>query len=153
MNRYYMIRRLRGPIWLLMVGVIALLNQAHILTWGHAWPLLLILAGVLKLAERAAFSADFDTAGFPPMPGQPYGQPPYPGAYPGAYPGTNQAPYPGTAQAPFQGSHAAAQQPAAPAQGFANASYPQSAHPSEPETGTAIIPAPPTGLVKSGEGE
>ena len=52
MNRYILIRRLRGPAFLLLVGVIALLNQMDILSWGHAWPLFLILAGVLLLAER-----------------------------------------------------------------------------------------------------
>ena len=74
MSRYILIRRLRGPAFLLMVGVIALLNQADVLSWGHAWPLFLILAGVLLLAERAALAAE--------------GYPPYPGQYPaGGYPG------------------------------------------------------------------
>jgi hypothetical protein len=81
MSRYILIRRLRGPAFLLLVGVIALLNQADILSWGHAWPLFLILAGVLLLAERAALA----TEGYPPYPGA------VPGAYPEQYPG---APYP-----------------------------------------------------------
>jgi hypothetical protein len=68
MSRYILIRRLRGPAFLLLIGVIALLNQADILTWGHAWPLFLILAGVLLLAERAAFAGD----GYTPYPGVPY---------------------------------------------------------------------------------
>jgi hypothetical protein len=88
MSRYIMIRRLRGPAYLLLVGVIALLAQAHILGWGKSWPLFLILAGVLMLAERAALAAE---GGSPPMPypGAPYqgpidpraatGIPPYPG--------------------------------------------------------------------------
>jgi len=79
MSRYILIRRLRGPAFLLLVGVIALLNQADVLSWEHAWPLFLILAGVLLLAERAALA----TEGYPPPPG-PY-QAPYPGApYAGA---------------------------------------------------------------------
>lgn len=78
MSRYILIRRLRGPAFLLLVGVIALLSQAGILSWGHAWPLFLILAGVLQLAERAAFSSD----GYTTYPGVPYagtqpGAPPY----------------------------------------------------------------------------
>jgi hypothetical protein len=68
MSRYILIRRLRGPAFLLLVGVIALLNQADILSWGHAWPLFLILAGVLLLAERAALANE----GYPPYPGAPY---------------------------------------------------------------------------------
>lgn len=78
MSRYILIRRLRGPAFLLLVGVIALLNQADVLSWGHAWPLFLILAGVLLLAERAALSVE----GYPPYPGQ-YPPPGYPaGTYP-----------------------------------------------------------------------
>jgi hypothetical protein len=85
MSRYILIRRLRGPAFLLLVGVIALLHQADVLSWGHAWPLFLILAGVLLLAERAALA----TEGYPPYPGTgggPY-QAPYAGApYAGAEP-------------------------------------------------------------------
>lgn len=71
MNRYILIRRLRGPAFLLLVGALALLNQADILTWGHSWPFFLILAGVLALAERAALAADGPYAGTP-YPGAPY---------------------------------------------------------------------------------
>jgi hypothetical protein len=92
MSRYILIRRLRGPAFLLLVGVIALLAQAHILSWGHSWPLYLILAGVLALAERAALSAE----GYPPPPyqGAPYQGGPYPGV---PYSGT---PYAGAPNPP-----------------------------------------------------
>jgi hypothetical protein len=78
MSRYIMIRRLRGPAFLLLVGALALLNQANILHWGKSWPCFLILAGVLALAERAAMAAE----GYPPVtyPGAPYPGAPYPGA-------------------------------------------------------------------------
>lgn len=65
MNHYILIRRLRGPAFLLLVGVIALLAQMNILGWGQSWPLFLILAGVLILAERAALAAE----GYPSYPG------------------------------------------------------------------------------------
>ncbi|KAA6463240.1 hypothetical protein DYQ86_07955 [Acidobacteria bacterium AB60] len=78
MSRYILIRRLRGPAFLLLVGIIALLHQADVLSWGHAWPLFLILAGVLLLAERAALASE--------------GYPPYPGAMPGQYPASPYAP-------------------------------------------------------------
>jgi Domain of unknown function (DUF5668) len=74
MNAWLLIRRLRGPAFLIMVGVTALLNQWGVLSFGRSWPLYLILAGVLGLAERAALTLA------PPSP---------PGVYPGAY-----APYP-----------------------------------------------------------
>jgi hypothetical protein len=68
MNRYFMIRRLTGPSILLLLGIIALLHQAGLVHWDLFVPLLLILLGVLKLAEHAVLAAE-----------------PYP---PGSYPGT-----------------------------------------------------------------
>ena len=90
MNRYIFIRRLRGPAFLLLVGVIALLNQADILSWGHAWPLFLILGGVLLLAERAALVGQ-PVPQYPgtQYPGSQYQGTPYQG---GAYPATPYAP-------------------------------------------------------------
>lgn len=58
MNRWYQLRRLRGAAYLILVGVLALLNQWHILSWDKSWPLFLIVAGLLGVAERAAWSAD-----------------------------------------------------------------------------------------------
>ena len=70
MNRYFMLRRLTGPMILLLVGVIALLHQMHMVHWGIFVPLLLILLGVMKLAERASLEADSSwqhpNAGQPP---------------------------------------------------------------------------------------
>jgi hypothetical protein len=84
MSRYIMIRRLRWPAILLLAGVVALLHETGAI--DHFWhlfiPLLLILLGVMLLAERAALAAE---GGYPPYPGAPYAGAPYPGApYPGA---------------------------------------------------------------------
>ena len=89
MSRYILIRRLYGPMFLLLVGVNALLNQAHILYWSQTWPFYLILWGMMKLAERAALASE----GYPqwpqpqagwqqaqPTPTQPYPPAPAPGA-------------------------------------------------------------------------
>ena len=57
MNSWLLIRRLRGPAFLILVGITALLNQWGILSFSRSWPLYLILAGVLGLAERAAVAA------------------------------------------------------------------------------------------------
>ena len=75
MNRWLLIRRLRGPAFLLMFGVTALLHEWHWLSFGQSWPLYLILAGVLALAERAAFTIP-DPSQMPPQ------YPPYAGSYP-----------------------------------------------------------------------
>lgn len=73
MNRYVLIRRLQAPAYILLTGVIALLAEWHILGWGRSWPLYLILAGVLKLAERAALATmdPMDIPGGYSSPGQP----------------------------------------------------------------------------------
>lgn len=86
MNRYIMLRRLRWPAILLLLGVVALLHQMGV---EHVWhifvPLVLILLGVFMLAERAVLSTE---GGFPPYPGAPGV------SYPqGAY--TTGTPYPG----------------------------------------------------------
>jgi len=76
MNRYILIRRLRGPAILLLLGVIALLHEANLVDgWSLFFPLLLILIGVLKLAERAALAAAGDVATYPGTP-YPYGAQP-----------------------------------------------------------------------------
>jgi hypothetical protein len=85
MNRYILIRRLRGPAVLLLIGVMALLAQARILGWGQSWPLILILLGLLLLAERAALAAE----GYPPPPGGPWQDATH-GTGQGAGPGTSQ---------------------------------------------------------------
>jgi hypothetical protein len=70
MNQWLMIRRLRGPAFLLLVGVTALLNQWDILSFGRSWPLYLILLGLLSLAERAAL-AQANLEAYDPITGQP----------------------------------------------------------------------------------
>jgi hypothetical protein len=97
MNHYIMIRRLRNPAILLLIGVLALLDQLSVIDHFWRWfvPLLMILLGVLMLAERAMLAA----GGLPqgPYPGQPYGSP---------YPGST---LDGSPQAPTTGSPASAQ--------------------------------------------
>ena len=91
MNRYILIRRLTWPAILLLLGVVALLHEADLVSWNLFLPLLLILIGVLKLAQRAALAAAGD-------------EPQYPGTYPGApYPYTGGVnPAAGSQQAPAQ---------------------------------------------------
>jgi hypothetical protein len=70
MNTWLLIRRLRGPAFLILLGITALLNQWGVLSFSRSWPLYLILAGILGLAERAAIAA---------------APPAVPPAYPGTY--------------------------------------------------------------------
>jgi hypothetical protein len=93
MNRYILIRRLRGPAILLLLGTILLLHETGLVDfWSLFFPLLLILIGVLKLAERAALAADGDPT---PYPGAPY---PYAAAANPA--ATTAQPQPGTSIVP-----------------------------------------------------
>lgn len=84
MNRYILIHRMTGPAVLLLLGLVALLSQAHVVHFSIFVPLLLILIGVIKLAERAALT------GYEyPAPGAGYGPgmgPQGPGAAYGAGP-------------------------------------------------------------------
>ena len=80
MNCYILIRRLRWPAIVLLAGVIALLRQMGAI--DHFWhlfiPLLLIMLGILLLAERMALSAE--EAAMPNGPYSGYGNMPYPNA-------------------------------------------------------------------------
>ena len=97
MNKYILIRRLRGPAILLLLGIVALLHEADLIDfWGMFIPLLLILIGVLKLAERAALAAAGDEV---PYPGSPY---PYGAAAQYGQYGAAAQPQPGTAMVPAQ---------------------------------------------------
>ena len=90
MSRYILIRRLRWPAILLLIGVLALLHQAGVIPyfWRLFWPLLLIMMGVLMLAERTALAAEGDSL----FPGAPWQGTPQPGAgTPGAGSGTQQS--------------------------------------------------------------
>lgn len=97
MNRYILIRRLRGPAILLLLGTILLMHQAGLVDfWRLFVPLLLILIGVLKLAERAALAAGGDEPPYGSYPGSPY---PY-GAAPSPTAAAAVPPQPGTSIVP-----------------------------------------------------
>jgi hypothetical protein len=79
MNTWLLIRRLRGPAFLILFGVTAMLHQWGVLSFGRSWPLYLILAGLLGLAERAALTmgTPIPDPGWYPA-GQPYAGQTYP---------------------------------------------------------------------------
>jgi hypothetical protein len=86
MNHYFMIRQLKLPAILLLVGVLALLDKTGVIDHFMRWfvPLLLILLGVLMLAERAALATD---SGYPEGS---YPEQPFPGPYQGPNLGSTQ---------------------------------------------------------------
>ena len=98
MNRYILIHRLRGPAILLLIGMLALLDQTGVIHhfWGWFWPLMFITIGALMLAERAALASEdyYPPQSYPGYPGAPY-----PGVDPNLQP-AQQATQPGTAIVP-----------------------------------------------------
>ncbi|HTX42663.1 MAG TPA: hypothetical protein VMD25_12585 [Acidobacteriaceae bacterium] len=89
MNQYLFLRRMRGPILLLIFAVTAVLAEYTSIGYDKSWPLYIIALGLLKLAENAVLAQNP-----PPVP------PPYPGypaqaGYPG-YPRAGTPPGPTT---------------------------------------------------------
>jgi hypothetical protein len=80
MNRFFLIRRLRWPAVLLLLGSVLMLKQLGVIEhfWSLFIPLLLITLGLLLLAERMSLTAEGD---FPSgYAGSPYAASTYPGA-------------------------------------------------------------------------
>jgi hypothetical protein len=48
---------LRFSVWFAALGALFLLDAFHLLPWRHSWPLLIILAGVMAILQRAAYQA------------------------------------------------------------------------------------------------
>ena len=78
--RLRVFRALRGSVWIALVGLLFFLDQFDILSWGHSWPLFIILAGVMTVLERAAYSAAVAAGPAPFDPTYPAGYPNYPPA-------------------------------------------------------------------------
>lgn len=51
-STFPVVRAVRGPLLLIALGVLFLVDQSGGLSFFRTWPILVILYGVLKLAER-----------------------------------------------------------------------------------------------------
>jgi hypothetical protein len=49
-----LIRALRGPVLLIAFGVLLALGNLSVIRFGSSWPILVIVYGVMKLAEATA---------------------------------------------------------------------------------------------------
>ena len=65
------IRAIRGPILLMVLGALILIDHRGDVSFWRTWPLLLITGGLLVLAERAAIRENPWAAATPPPPMQP----------------------------------------------------------------------------------
>ena len=66
---YAVVRAIRGPIVLIVLGILFWLDQSDQIGFGRTWPILIILIGVMKLIERLVAPSA------PPMPPQPPAMP------------------------------------------------------------------------------
>ncbi|MBS1800528.1 MAG: B-box zinc finger protein [Acidobacteria bacterium] len=57
---------LRGSIWVILVGVMFFLAEFRILPFGRSWPLFIIVAGLMVLAEKTVYSSVPATPAYPP---------------------------------------------------------------------------------------
>jgi hypothetical protein len=63
------VQAIRGPLVLITLGALFAIHQAGVISFARTWPLIIIVVGLVKLAERLLV------------------QPGYPNAYaPGTYP-------------------------------------------------------------------
>lgn len=112
-----MIRAIRGPITLITIGVLFVLQNFTRYGFDQTWPVILIVFGLLSLLGRRVEPA-------PPPPGPvPFGGYPHPGAY-------SQTPY---AQSPYAQAPTPPPAPTATSKGGFGTSAPP--RPSEPGQG------------------
>jgi hypothetical protein len=55
--QYRLFSALRGSIWVILVGVLFLLDSFDILSWSHSWPLFIIVAGLMAVFQRTSFNS------------------------------------------------------------------------------------------------
>jgi hypothetical protein len=76
-NAGALVRASRGPLVLITLGTLTAVDTSGQFSLARTWPVILIVFGLLKLAEKMAESRGGDSSGYP-APGSSYGQPPYP---------------------------------------------------------------------------
>jgi hypothetical protein len=88
-----LMQALTGSFWLVLTGVIWLLDETHILSWSRSWPLYVIGAGLSMFFRRTAYSG-YGYGYVPPVPPAPTAAPPTGSTaiVRGAGPDSNQSP-------------------------------------------------------------
>lgn len=108
---------IRGPITLITVGVLFVLNNFTGVGFDKTWPVLLIVFGLLSLLRRSTAPPRVPPGPAFPPPNYSYNPPPPPPPAPGTYSGSTYS------------------QPAPPRGGFGSSAAPK------PETGTGSAPS------------
>ena len=73
--RWRLAHAVNSSFWLVLIGVIWLIDALHILTWAHSWPIYLIALGILLLFKHTMYGGPAPTA-YNPYPGYPPATPP-----------------------------------------------------------------------------
>jgi hypothetical protein len=69
--QFRLFRALRGSVWVTLIGVLFLLDTFGIVSWGHSWPIIIIVAGLMAIFQRVSYSSAMS-------PAYPYPAPPAP---------------------------------------------------------------------------
>ncbi len=88
--RLRLIRALQSSIWVILTGVLFLLDNLNILSWGRSWPLFIIVGGVMAFVQRSAYAAAAAQVNYPAYP--PPARPAEP-VEPSSVPGTSIVPH------------------------------------------------------------
>ena len=77
--RLRLLRALQSSVWIVLVGVLFLLDNLNILSWGRSWPLFIIVGGVMAFVQRsvstAAVKPQVPYTGYNPAPPPPSSAP------------------------------------------------------------------------------
>ena len=84
--QFRLFRALRGSVWVTLIGVLFLLDSFDIVSWGHSWPIIIIVAGLMAIFQRVSYNSAM-------APAYPYPAPPAP-------PPPSSPPDPGTSIVP-----------------------------------------------------
>jgi len=82
--QFRLFRALRGSVWIILIGVLFLLDTSGVLSWHNSWPVIIIVAGLMAIFQRTTYSAAMAAS-------YPYPAPPAP-VPPPADPGTSIVP-------------------------------------------------------------
>lgn len=78
--RLRLLRALRPSVWLMLFGVLSVLNDLHWVRWEYSWPWIIIVAGVMMLLNRAAYNSAAAVMYVPTSPAAATAEPPTPGS-------------------------------------------------------------------------
>jgi hypothetical protein len=89
--QFRLFRALRGSVWIILIGILFLLDTFDIVSWNHSWPIIIIVAGLMAIFQRISYSSAMSAAY--PYPAS-YQPPPAPQPPPPPDPGTTIVPSP-----------------------------------------------------------